>query len=395
RERYLTLGTYYFQVTGDRDRAAASYRSLLDEHPNDVVALNNLSIIMSQSRNYAQAESLARRAIAVQPAGSIFWSNLLSAQVLQGKLDTAEASLAAMRTASRSPAFASELEIALAVERGEYDSAAAVVRRMRAARPESVELQRVAAGQLAGLATVQGRLGEADAQLARLIELNAEGGRPETALFFDMVRAGIELWFRGNNTRALQQADAALRRRPLAGFDPRDRPYLGLAIFFAEADRPDRARALLNEYDRLVPEGDRRIATEARHAVLGSIALAERRPQEAISEFRLQSQTSVVDADVSLGRAYDLAGMPDSAIASYQRYLDTPFLGRLPLDALWRARTLYRLGELYEERGDRVKAADRYAEFIKLWKRADPDLQPKVTEAKQRLEALSAERPAT
>ena len=158
---------------------------------------------------------------------------------------------------------------------------------------------------------------------------------------------------------------------------------------------PDRARALLNEFDRVVPEGDRRIAIEGRHAVLGAIALAERRPQAAITEFRAQDQASIVGAAASLGRAYDLAGMPDSAIASYQRYLDTPFIGRLPLDAMWRARALYRLGELYEEKGDRVKAADRYAEFVKLWKRADPDLQPKVTEAKQRLEGLSGERPTT
>ena len=126
--------------------------------------------------------------------------------------------------------------------------------------------------------------------------------------------------------------------------------------------------------------------------MLGAIALAERRPQEAITEFRAQDQASLVGAAANLGRAYDLAGIPDSAIASYQRYLDTPFIGRLPLDAVWRARALYRLGELYEEKGDRVKAADRYAEFVKLWKRADADLQPKVTEAKQRLEALSGER---
>jgi tetratricopeptide (TPR) repeat protein len=129
--------------------------------------------------------------------------------------------------------------------------------------------------------------------------------------------------------------------------------------------------------------------------VLGAIALAERRPQDAVTEFRLQDQASFVGAAANLGRAYDQAGMPDSAIASYQRYLDTPFLGRLALDAVWRARALYRLGELYEERGDRVKAADRYAEFVKLWKRADPDLQPKVTEAKQRLETLTGERPTT
>jgi serine/threonine-protein kinase len=395
RERYLTLGTYHMQVSGDREQAASSYRSLLDQHPNDVVALNNLSIILTESRSYSQAEELARRAIAVQPTVPTFWANLLNAQVLQGKLDSAQASLAVMRTASQSPAFTAELEIGLAVQRGDYDSAGAMVRRLSDERRESVERQRLASGQLAGLAAVQGRLKEADGQLARLIEINEEGGRAETALFFDMVRAGIELWFRGNTARAIQQAEAALRRRPLSSFDPRDRPYLGVAILFAEAGRPDRARALVSEYDRVVPEGDRRLALDGRHAVLGAIALAERRPQDAVTEFRLQDQASFVGAAANLGRAYDLAGMPDSAIASYQRYLDTPFLGRLALDAVWRARALYRLGELYEERGDRVKAADRYAEFVKLWKRADPDLQPKVTEAKQRLETLTGERPTT
>jgi tetratricopeptide (TPR) repeat protein/tRNA A-37 threonylcarbamoyl transferase component Bud32 len=395
RERYLTLGTYHLQVSGDREQAAAAYRSLLAEHPNDVVALNNLSIILSESRNFAEAETLAKRAIQAQPSVPAFWTNLLNAQVLQGKLDSAQASLTAMRAVSRSMAFSAELQAGLAVQRGDYDSAEAVVRSLAATRRESVERQRQVNGQLAGLAVVQGRLAEADGQLSRLVEINEQTGRPETALFFEMVRAGIELWFRGNSARALQQADAALRRRPLSTFDPRDRPYLGIALLYAEAGRPERARALLSEFERVVPEGDRRLALEGRHAVLGAIALAERRPQDAISEFRLQDQASMVGAAASLGRAYDLAGMSDSAIASYQRYLDTPFIGRLPLDAMWRARVLYRLGELYEEKGERVKAADRYVEFVRLWKRADPDLQPKVTEAKQRLEALSGERPAT
>jgi hypothetical protein len=42
-----------------------------------------------------------------------------------------------------------------------------------------------------------------------------------------------------------------------------------------------------------------------------------------------------------------------------------------------------------------VKAADRYAEFVRLWKQADPELQAKVADAKQRLEALSGERPTS
>ncbi len=395
RERYLTLGTYHMQVSGDREQAAASYRSLLDEHPNDVVALNNLSIILTDTRRFAQAEELARRAIGVQPAVPTFWANLLVAQVFQGKLDSAQASLAAMRAVSRTPTLVTELDIGLTVQQGDYDSATAMVRQLETQGGESVERRRTAAAQLAGLSIVTGRVAEGDGHLGRLIAMNEEAGRRETALFFELVRAGIDLWFRGNPGRALQQAEAALRRRPLAGFDVRDRPYLPVALLYAEAGRPDRARALLSEYDRLVPEGDRRLSLDGRHAVAGAIALAERRPQDAIVEFRQQDQANAVGAAASLGRAYDLAGMPDSAIASYQRYLDTPLLGRLPLDAMWRARALYRLGELYEERGDRVKAADRYAEFVKLWKRADADLRPRVTEAKKRLEALSSERPAS
>jgi DNA-binding SARP family transcriptional activator len=47
-----------------------------------------------------------------------------------------------------------------------------------------------------------------------------------------------------------------------------------------------------------------------------------------------------------------------------------------------------RLGELYEAKGDTKRAAAHYASFVELWKNADPDLQPKVTEVRARLERL-------
>ena len=49
----------------------------------------------------------------------------------------------------------------------------------------------------------------------------------------------------------------------------------------------------------------------------------------------------------------------------------------------------FQLAELYEAKGDRAKAASHYASFIEYWKNADPDLQPKVAEARARLQALS------
>jgi eukaryotic-like serine/threonine-protein kinase len=93
---------------------------------------------------------------------------------------------------------------------------------------------------------------------------------------------------------------------------------------------------------------------------------------------------------VRLGRAYDLANMPDSAIAMFERYLATPFFGRPRADARYLAGVYKRLGELYDASGDRERAAAYYRKFLDLWKDADPELQPRVTEVRRRLEAIRA-----
>jgi hypothetical protein len=58
-------------------------------------------------------------------------------------------------------------------------------------------------------------------------------------------------------------------------------------------------------------------------------------------------------------------------------------------DGLHLAGTYKRLGELYEAKGDREKAASYYLQFVTLWKNADPELQPKVAEVRRRLARLS------
>jgi hypothetical protein len=61
------------------------------------------------------------------------------------------------------------------------------------------------------------------------------------------------------------------------------------------------------------------------------------------------------------------------------------------LDAFQLAPGLKRSGELYEAKGDRAKAAERYRRFVGLWKDADPELQPGVREVRARLARLSTE----
>jgi hypothetical protein len=81
---------------------------------------------------------------------------------------------------------------------------------------------------------------------------------------------------------------------------------------------------------------------------------------------------------------------PDSAVAAYEALATVPDPtpgGR----QLFLARALRRLGELYEAKGDRTKAADYYSRFIDLWREADPDLQPQVAKVKQRLAEVTGE----
>jgi tetratricopeptide (TPR) repeat protein len=132
---------------------------------------------------------------------------------------------------------------------------------------------------------------------------------------------------------------------------------------------------------------------------MGAIALAEGRGRDAVRELRPAVPDFLFWLPL-LGRAFELVGEPDSAIAAYERYLDdTPgspmwccgLNRRLAADAVWRGWLFMRLGELYEERGEREKAVDYYDRFVELWQDADEELQPQVRDVRERLARLVGE----
>jgi tetratricopeptide (TPR) repeat protein len=90
----------------------------------------------------------------------------------------------------------------------------------------------------------------------------------------------------------------------------------------------------------------------------------------------------------------DAVGRTDSALALYDRALAATSMSRVMLDAFQLVPALKRSGELYEAKGDRAKASDRYRRFVELWKDADPELQPGVREVRARLARLATETPS-
>jgi tetratricopeptide (TPR) repeat protein len=218
----------------------------------------------------------------------------------------------------------------------------------------------------------------------------------------------MEVATQGASPRNAQRLDAVLVRSPLRALGAEDRPYYSVAVAYARAGRPDRARATLAEYEHDIRDTAlKREREPGVHEVSAEIALAENRPADAIVEFRRAdvapdgpSRECPICLPINLARAFDAAHQRDSAIVMYERYLTAPYRNRLdaqlfeglmdPPDPIYLAGVHERLGELYEEAGQPAKAAEHYQAFIELWKNADPELQPRVAEARRRLAKLTA-----
>ena len=261
---------------------------------------------------------------------------------------------------------------------------------------------------LAGKATMalrDGRLAEWRRLLARQAAVDSSRGLPHDALKDAASIGTMEDEARGSPTDGIDRLDLVLSRNPLRSKPDIDRPYFIVSNAFAAAGHPDRAREVLAEYAAQVTDTAlRRVRATGYDQALAEVLLSEHRPAEAVTEFRLgynlpdgPNTACAICLPLSLARAFDAAGQADSAITQYEHYLSTPgyFQRFAPeLDALWLPIIHLRLGELYEAKRDRVKAAVHFRAFIELWKHADPELQPRVAEARRRLATLMpVERP--
>jgi len=280
----------------------------------------------------------------------------------------------------------------VAEARRDFDSSATYMGQL-SQTARDLPWQASSAGTLAMLSLVRGRVAEADGYARRAAAVNEQRGVPGSDIDLAVAFAIIDLRYRNAGESARRRVEEALRRHPLSSMPAADRPYLGLAWFYAEAGRVDRARQLLTEYDATIPERTRR-AQPFRHGAAAAVALAEGRVQDAISGYRAwyEADACAVCGLFYLARAYEQAGERDSAIAVYERAVTTPGFARLFEEAATLGPTYKRLGEMYEERGQLDKARDYYGRFVDLWKNADPELQGVVREVKQRLARLASER---
>lgn len=392
-ERQFVTAYYYSTVGRDRAKAAQAYEAIIARGwPG---AENNLALIYIGRREFARAESLLRRRVEAPDAIYVEHTNLASALFRQGKIAEAESisTLIATRFATR-PGAGLEPVLFL-YHRGQLDSLIRLWQRYRTDR--SLQVRAGALNNLAAMEQLRGRV--ASSLRTRLEARAADSARgiPVAPLGPVLDSARYDVWYREQPHRAVGRIDAALVRTPLRSLPANRRPYFAVATAYAVGGRADKARAILAQYDADIRDTTlRRSQQPAVHGTLAEIALAERRPLDAVTEFRASNirpdgsddACEVCDA-ADFSRAFDQADLPDSARVYMEQFIASFTPGRWNADAIYLPGILKRLGELYEARGEREKAYASYARFVDLWKNAEPELQPRVAEVRRRMARLS------
>ena len=397
REKYLVRGAYYdsHSAYSDRGKAMESYRAVLAVDSVNHTALNQLYLKLYFSRQYDSALVYVRREFAAEPnpTNAMRIADMLATV---GRTDEANAIRDSVVKATPGAAgLASVLRnrFVVASVLGQRDTVQVVLDQML--KLQSVPQQQAARGNVFGEAVISGKLSRAAATFAEQAAIQSK--RDGQAQITGIPEAAFDIQFRGHVAEGVQKLDAVVAGPEWASTAAVDRPYLVVATLYARAARPDKARQVLARFQsESAAEAKAPASKQPIAALMGEIALAEGKAEEAVKQFRAadieeDGAPTVCEGCTyfNLGRAFDKAGQPDSVTAYYERYLAVPAApGRRNNDGQALAVIQKRLGEIYESKNERQKAIAHYGAFVEQWKAADADLQPAVASVKKRIAEL-------
>ncbi|HWH53012.1 MAG TPA: protein kinase [Gemmatimonadaceae bacterium] len=392
-ERQQTVGFYYYFINSDLPKAAAAYRAILDERPDDPIALNVLGLVLMEQHQFAAADSLFERGVVSHPQLDPYYANLVWDKLRLKQWTAAESAISRWaRALPRDPSVGVMRALAAADERdfaradSLADAAYPQTRDDPSWRQYTVELQ-------ASLSEVRGQIATAERYLRDAMDMAAKRQNGPAYLRVSLQLANIQVRYRNTPGAGLAIMAAARTRFPLDSMAATDRQYAALAHFYYGAGQVDEARRLLASYERAVPEGVRRGDHDI-DGVIGDLAQTAGRVEEAATQYHAWNNGGpCVECGLyELGELYDRVGRRDSAAIYYQRGVDAGADVRIRVDADHLAVAYQRLGELAEQRGDTTGAVENYSRMLDLWKNADRGLQPTVRAVGARVRALSRQR---
>jgi hypothetical protein len=377
-----------------RENAIAAYERMLAR--GDSFGLNNLALLLGGRRQFERAEELMRASVQGGGATVQRLSNLIGVLRFQGKWAEADSVSAVMQARYPNSPSIRRNQISAASDRGDLDAWRRGVDSV--ARAPDPETPAWALYEGANIAFAEGRATEANRLLRAGWRIDSTVGRPAPAIAATGSALQQRIDFGLATAAEVQAMEAALAEMQLSDLPAIDAPYFAVALSFARAGRPDRAREIMTQYRAAADTAQLRAQRPGQDITMGWIAVAEKRWDDAVRLRRAGDSlpdgpagSCVHCLPLHLVEIFAEAGMADSALAQWEVYKRTPWGSRPRTgpDLTVRALTIEAVGRMYELRGDTANAVEAYREFVERWKNADPELQPRVVEARKRLEALT------
>ena len=408
KEAHAWLGSLYMYMVKDPEKALKEYDLALSLDPNFGQALNLLGYLYMGRREFTKAQEYLQRQVIATPENPNAYDALAECYFSAGKIEEAKATLLKLTEMPPSQTRFDLLLYINTLEENYGETLRLSDKAIEVAPAEEKAFRYYLRGfYRAWLGDLRGSL--SDLKFAE--EIARAMGRTRTGMVTSSMR--LRSWI------YLDQHELDLSRKSVAEYRAyalRERQEYAtlydayydelLGQIECEERKADSAELRLKEMEALIPKVEARNSATSQEAlkyqagllraevmlargrvdeVIGFLTTKVPRPQAYSSELSLTSYNVPFLKDV-LARAYVKKGAVDKAIAEYERLTTFDFRNEAPF--LIHPKYHYRLGLLYEQKGQKVKATERYRKFLDLWKAADPKL-PEVADATQRLAALS------
>lgn len=392
RDRLAIEANYHVNVSGDHTAATRAFRGLLEADPTDMGAAINLADQLMYSGDYIEAaETLLAHEFPDQP---VWVFNLAVSWAGQQRFTDALDLL--NRHEDDNPGIAPfnvHTESLLLLVQGK----GALARELDEAGPVPLEYPFLVWQQqrLAMAAAWEGKLEEAERHARSALEQLEDADAVSDGVFWGVASTLITGWMGMSSESAIEELDSVVERFDGQDGAQGDRRFGAVALGYAVLGATESVTAVLARL-----EADQALAGDADDRARGQMARALIQVQQGdpngISAFERAAELlrCARCADFYRGVAYEADGQVDPAVEAYSRYIDSGFVD-FPRHVLTIPGSVVheRLGILHEAKGDSASAATHYAEFVRHWGNADPDQQPRVERAKERILALGGRIP--
>jgi eukaryotic-like serine/threonine-protein kinase len=392
RERYNVEGAYYMTAGADRKKAIAALEHAVALDSTNADAVNNLAVTLDGTQDYAGAERMYKLVITLEPTNGTLLTNLANLYTEMGRHASFDSVMDNIARDSL-PFPTAPYRFNEFWRRRDYDAAERLAQVTADTAHPRGALQAQSA--MVSIAVLRGRLHEAERRNSEAIaaRLRVRGDAPNP-YFQAMFHAMLDGSLRGNTARGIAQVDSTLRATPPAAVPVQQDASMWTVLAYSQLGAVDRARDVTNRFDARLDSLGRSQSFEVLTRGRGLIAMLEGRIDSAVPLLRraeagadgLPTGNCPICGPLFLGLAFDRGGQADSARKYLSQYVDMSM--STTLDPFYLPPALFRLGQLYQSAGDANHAIEHYRRFIELWKNADPELQPRVTEARKQMAEL-------